>query len=56
VLRVLAAWLEPGHDADDVAGALAIELRRAAQWQGLDDVVIEPRGDLAPVLAKVRLQ
>jgi uncharacterized protein YcaQ len=56
VLRVLAAWLEPGHDADDVAGALAIELRRAAQWQGLDDIVIEPRGDLAPVLAKVRLQ
>jgi uncharacterized protein len=51
VLRVLAAWVEPGSDPHDVAQALAVELRRAADWQGLADVAVEPRGDLAPVLA-----
>jgi uncharacterized protein YcaQ len=54
VLRVLASWLEPGHDALDVATALATELRRAADWQGLDDVVVERRGDLAKVLSTLR--
>ena len=53
VLRVLAAWLEPGQDAGEVAEALAPELRRAAGWQGLDDVAVEPRGDLSDVLAAV---
>jgi len=53
VLRVLASWLEPGGDPVDVATALAAELRRAADWQGLGEVVVEPRGDLAPVLAQV---
>jgi uncharacterized protein YcaQ len=51
VLRVLAAWLEPGNDPGDTAQALAGELWRAAQWQGLDDVLVEPRGDLAAALA-----
>ena len=51
VLRVLASWVEPGSDPVDVAQALAGELRRAAAWQGLHDVVAEPRGDLAPHLA-----
>ena len=51
VLRVASAWLEPGHDALEVATALAAELRRAADWQGLADVVVEQRGDLAPVLS-----
>ena len=50
-LRVAGAWLEPGSDAGEVATALAAELRRAADWQGLADVVVEARGDLAPVLA-----
>jgi len=50
VLRVLAAWLEPGHDAGATALALRAELRRAADWQGLGEVVVEPRGDLAPLL------
>ena len=50
VLRVLAAWVEPGADPDEVAAALAGQLRRAATWQGLDEVVVEPRGDLAAVL------
>ena len=53
VLRVLASWLEPGSDAGDVAHALAAELRRAADWQGLGDVLVSPRGDLADALARV---
>jgi len=51
VLRVLASWLEPGSDPGDTAAALATELVCAARWQGLDAVVVEPRGDLAPALA-----
>jgi len=51
VLRVLAAWLEPGADPAGVAEALAAQLLRAAAWQRLGDVVVAPRGDLAPVLA-----
>ena len=51
VLRVLASWVEPGSDPGEVAQALAGELRRAAAWQGLSDVAVEPRGDLATVLA-----
>jgi uncharacterized protein YcaQ len=51
VLRAMATWLEPGEQAGPVAEALAVELRRAALWQGLSDVVVEPRGDLAPTLA-----
>jgi hypothetical protein len=53
VLRVLASWLEPGSDPGEVATALGAELRRAADWQGLADVVIEPRGDLASTLLQV---
>jgi uncharacterized protein YcaQ len=34
-----------------VASALAAELRLAASWQGLDDVVVAPVGDLAAALA-----
>jgi hypothetical protein len=50
VLRVAAAWAEP--DArPGTAAALAEELRRAAAWQGLDDVVVERRGDLAVPLS-----
>jgi uncharacterized protein YcaQ len=54
VLRVLASWLEPGNDPLEVATALAGELRRAADWQGLPDVAIEPRGNLWEVLSTVR--
>lgn len=57
VLRVLASWLEPGADAGETAEALANELHRAAEWQGLADVVVEPRGDFATdVLAACRLR
>ena len=52
LLRVLAAWCEPGQPEDEVAPALAGQLRRAAQWQGLSDVRVEPRGDLAPALSR----
>ena len=50
VLRVLAAWLEPGSAAGPTAAALALELRRAAAWQELGEVVVEPRGTLATAL------
>ena len=50
VLRVQAAWLEPGPHPDGTVEALAAELRHAAGWQGLQDVVVEPRGELAPAL------
>jgi uncharacterized protein YcaQ len=51
-LQVAAAWLEPGHDPAATAEALAGELRRAAAWQGLAEVVVAPRGDLAAALAR----
>ena len=50
VLRVMAAWREP-ETAPSTAAALAGELQRAAAWQGLGQVVVEPRGDLAADLA-----
>ena len=52
VLRVAAAWLEPGSEPAVTASALCGELRQAATWQGLSDVVVEPRGDLAAQLAR----
>jgi len=62
VLRVLATWSEPGAASGgagaggvgvgDMVQALAVELQRAASWQGLSDVVVEDRGDLAPELAR----
>ncbi len=51
VLRVNAAWIEPGHDESDVATELASELKIMAEWLGLEAVEILPRGDLAPALA-----
>ena len=56
VLRVAASWLEPGSEARETAEALAAELRRAASWQGLTDVAVEPRGDLAGELAAALLR
>ncbi len=50
VLRVLAAHHEPGVEVGRVAEALAGDLRILAHWRGLGDVVVEPRGDLAPAL------
>jgi hypothetical protein len=50
VLRVRAAWAEPGMSPDDVP-ELAAELTGLAGWLGLSAVAVEPRGDLAPALA-----
>jgi uncharacterized protein len=51
VLRVNAAWIEPGYDSVDVATQLASELKVMAEWLGLEAVEVLPRGDLAPALA-----
>ncbi|MDJ0339229.1 crosslink repair DNA glycosylase YcaQ family protein [Cryobacterium sp. PH31-O1] len=50
VLRVQAAWSEPAAPAD-AAGRLAQVLREAAGWQGLDEIVVVARGNLADGLA-----
>jgi uncharacterized protein YcaQ len=49
-LEVRNAWLEPGQDAASVAGELALELRRMADWLGLERIRVSRRGDLAPTL------
>ncbi|WP_425454763.1 winged helix-turn-helix domain-containing protein [Frondihabitans australicus] len=49
VLRVQAAWHEAGQTVE--VERLAGLLRRTAQWQGLGDVEVTGRGDLAPALA-----
>ncbi|TDW30815.1 winged helix-turn-helix domain-containing protein [Cryobacterium psychrophilum] len=51
VLRVQAAWSEAGAPAD-TAERLAPVLREAAAWQNLSDIVVVPRGTLAPALAR----
>jgi uncharacterized protein YcaQ len=51
VLRVNAAWIEPGCDSWEVATELASELKVMAEWLNLEAVRILPRGDLAPALA-----
>ena len=50
-LLVLAAYAERGCDKTEVAQALAAEVRTMAIWLGLDDVIVERKGDLARVLA-----
>jgi uncharacterized protein YcaQ len=49
-LLVQGAYAEPGAPTG-TAEELASELRRLAGWLDLDDVVVSPRGDLAPALA-----
>lgn len=51
-LRLRAAHLEPGHDADHVARELAASAREMAGWLGLDEVRVERQGDLAAALAR----
>ncbi len=51
-LRVQGAFAEPEVDVEHVAGELAEELRAVAAWLELDDVLVSPRGDLAPALAE----
>ncbi|GAA4371780.1 winged helix-turn-helix domain-containing protein [Agromyces bauzanensis] len=49
VLRVQSAWSEAGAPADTAARLVPV-LRRAASWQGLDEIEVVDRGDLAPAL------
>ena len=49
VLLVQSAWSEAGAPAETAARLLPV-LRRAASWQGLDDMEVVGRGDLAPAL------
>jgi uncharacterized protein YcaQ len=51
VLRVQSAFVEPGCDPVHVARELAAELREFAAWQGLGEVAVAGRGDLARELA-----
>ncbi|NUO60970.1 MAG: winged helix-turn-helix domain-containing protein [Hamadaea sp.] len=50
VLRIPAAWLEPGADPETTARALRAELERLAGWLGLSGVDKAERGDLAAFL------
>jgi hypothetical protein len=50
VLRVQSAWAEPDAP-EDTAPELAVELALMAQWLELDDIVVEPKGDLAAALS-----
>jgi uncharacterized protein len=50
-LMVNTAWVEPGHDHDHVAEALAGELHLMADWLELDDVSLPERGNLAAALS-----
>jgi len=48
-LRVQSAWWEPGAPPDPVR--VAAEIRRAAAWQGLEEVTVSRWGDAADGLA-----
>lgn len=50
VLRVQAAWLEEGHEAEVVVGPLAAELARMAVWLDLERVEVARKGTLAAAL------
>ncbi|WP_375399869.1 winged helix-turn-helix domain-containing protein [uncultured Amnibacterium sp.] len=50
VLRVQAAWAEPDAPPE-TAERLAPVIRAAAAWQGLPEMQVAGRGDLAPALA-----
>jgi len=49
VLRVLGCFAEPGAP-DETADELAAELRDLADWLTLQDIEVQPHGDLAPAL------
>jgi uncharacterized protein YcaQ len=49
-LLVQGAYAEPGIAEAHVAEELADELKLMADWLGLDEVVVKPRGDLSAAL------
>ena len=53
-LRVQAAHLEPGQDAERVRGPLREELATMARWLGLERVVVARKGAFAPALRSAR--
>jgi len=50
-LLVRSAFIEEGKDVERVTAALAAELSRFSSWLGMDEIVIEERGNLALSLA-----
>ena len=53
VLKVRAAHAEPTFDADRSLTVLRDRLVELAGFLGLESVVVEPRGDLAPALTRI---
>jgi len=53
LLLVQGSYLEPGVPPDVVAPQLTDEVHRMADWLGLTDVVVKPRGDLSSTLLRV---
>ena len=53
-LRVLGAFGEAPHDAAVTVPALAAELADLGRYLGLENVTVEPRGDLASPLERIR--
>jgi uncharacterized protein len=51
-LLVQAAHLEPGAGEAETAAALAAELRSAAAWQSLGEVVVAKKGGLSTALSR----
>jgi uncharacterized protein YcaQ len=51
-LRVIGAFVEPGHEPTRVAGALSGELATMAGWLGLGDVVVGETGNLVEALRR----
>ncbi|MEX2447095.1 MAG: crosslink repair DNA glycosylase YcaQ family protein, partial [Dehalococcoidia bacterium] len=51
-LLVRSAFAEDGVDRQHVACELAAELAALGAWLDVPDVAVEPRGDLAPALAR----
>jgi uncharacterized protein YcaQ len=51
-LLVRGAFVEEGRNPLTIAPRIKPELRTMADWLGLDDVVVEANGALAPALAK----
>jgi uncharacterized protein YcaQ len=52
-LLVQSAWVEPGRNEDEVAGALLDELRLMGAWLELDRLEVTGAGDLGPTLARL---
>jgi uncharacterized protein len=52
VLRVRSAFAEEGVDRAAVASRLATDLQATAVWLGMEEVEVEPNGDLAGELAR----